>query len=308
MAIDPRQGYGANPTGKPPMQRLSGAKLGFPTPGLPANRTDQIPNTPPAMTTRQHAYDEAARLLQDNKVAILLAEAVAMGVRRGWEVCNKNTQDPNLYWSNAGAEPINILGKFVITPVNPTPAQLAAADLLAAANFNPATGVLPASPSEYPTYQYGIINGIGLGLTVPIRSGEVLIFDTFGLTTFSEVAEYEVLWALSYGAVQPGSTAPTNQGTTLIPQRRGWLGTAERPVQLHGFGRIAPQQGPLRTGESTVVVSFRHDGDQSNPAAYTPWPHLVEVALRGWKVVIGPEGEVQTRSVGGPSCSPEAGR
>lgn len=307
MPIDPRQGYAANPTQKPPPQRMSGAKQGFPLPGLPANRQDSIPNTPPPMTTRQHAYDEAARLLQDNKLGILFAEAVAQGVRRGWEVCNKNTQDPNLYWSNPNAEPINILGKFVVTPVNPTAAQIAAANLLAAANFNPAEGVLPASPSDFPTYQYGIITGIGLGLTVPIRSGEVLIFDTLGITTFSEAAEYELLWSLSYGAVQAGSTAPTNQGTVLIPKRRGWLGTAERPVPLHGSARIAPQQGPLRTGDNSVIIAFEHSGNQAS-AVYTPWPHFVEVALRGWKVLVGPEGDIQTKSVGGPSCSPEAGR
>ena len=307
MAIDPRQGYGTNPSAKPPPQRLSGAKQGFPLPGLAAARNqDQIPNTPPVMTTRQHAYNDAARLLQDNKGAILLAESVAMGTRRGYELCNKNTQDPNFYWSNPRSEPINILGKFVVTPVNPTAAQIAAANLLAAANFNPAEGVIPPL-SDYPTYQFGIISGIGIGLQVPIRSDEVLILDSLGITTFSEAAEYELLWALLYGAVQAGSTAPTNQGTNLIPKRRGWLGTAERPVQLQGNARLAPQQGPNRTGDSQVVIAFEHDGNQAS-LTYTPWPHYVELALRGWRVIIGPEGEVQTTGIGGPSCSPEAGK
>lgn len=305
--VNKGDGYGV-PNPKPmTAQFLSSAKIGFPTPSRSARSSDAIPGAPSKVSIEHAAVHEARQLVTDNKVGILASELIGQGVRRGLRTAGGQSIDPNLLQANSRATPVNISGKFVITPASPTAAQLAAANLIAQANF---------APGAYPAYPYsdnfaedcqtGIIQGNGILSTIKIRPSEVLVIDTLGITTFSRAAEYELVWILGYGAVQPTGNVPPNVQNMLIPARRGWpFGDVENPAQLAGRSRMAPELGPTRSGETDVylIAMFK----PATNGAYTPWPHYVEVALRGWKVQIGGDGLALGSNVGGPVMDANAG-
>jgi hypothetical protein len=107
-----------------------------------------------------------------------------------------------------------------------------------------------------------------------------------------------LVWLLTYGLTQAG-TVP-NAANLLIPARRGWpFGDVDNPAVLYGRSRLAPQSGPTRSGETDVflVVMFR---PAASPGPYVPWPHYVELSMRGWIVQIGGDGLVLGTNVGGP--------
>src|SRR5579885_976517 len=153
--------YGV-PQGPPPKQRLTHAAEGFPVPSEAGARQDNLTGVAHAVPVRHSAAAEARTLVMDNKLAIVIAEAIAQGVRRGHTTSGGLSIDPNLLDGNTRAKPVNISGKFVITPASPSAAQLAAANLLAQANFAP--GAYPAFPytdNFAEDYQTGIVQGVG---------------------------------------------------------------------------------------------------------------------------------------------------
>jgi hypothetical protein len=301
-------GYGA-PQGPPPKERLTHAAEGFPVPSEPGARQDNLNGIAHAVPIRHAAAAEARQLVMDNRLAILLAEAVAQGVRRGHTTSGGLSIDPNLLDGNTRAKPVNVSGKFVITPANPSAAQLAAAALLAQANFAP--GAYPAIPYTdkfAEDYQTGIVQGVGPTVKVKLRPSEVLVIDSLGVTTFSPAAEYELLWLLTYGLVNAAGTQVPNASNLLIPQRRGWpFGTAEDPAELFGMSRLAPSSGPTKKGETDVYLNARFSPATPSGGVYTPWPHYVEITLRGWKVMIGSDGLAMATNVGGPITDANGG-
>jgi len=257
------------------------------------------------MGIRDTAADEARRMLQDDKIAILLGELIASGVRKAVRMCDGGTIDPNLLDGNTRATPVNVSGKFVMTPANPSAATLAAALLLAQANFQP--GVYPpvGAPENFGAdYQTGVVVGQGPTLVVPIRPSEILVVDTLGITTFSQIAEYELVWTLAYGFVAAAGDAPLDAGLQMIAARRGWpFGGVARPAMLHGKARFAPQQGTKRDPDAAVTLAVKDTAVVS--ATYNPAPHLVLVSLRGWKVNTGSNGSAESTVLGGAICNPE---
>jgi hypothetical protein len=307
--LDPRQGdsYGV-PSGRPPAGRLTNAQLGYPTPSEPGLVRDQLNSGPSPMSIRHQAAEEARRMVQDNKGLLVVAETIAAGFRKGQRLCDGGTIDPNLLDGNTRAIPVNIQGKFVITPANPTAAVIASAALIAQANFGP--GVYPAVPFTddlNADYQTGIINGIGATIRIPVGPSEILVVDTIGITTFSKIAEFELAWTLGYGFSQPAQDGPFNMGVQMIQARHGWpFGTVNFPAKIHGKARFAPQQGPKRPADPTaasVVLAVRDLG--LTTATYAPQPHYVDIALRGWKVIVGGWGDAEGIVLGGPICDPE---
>lgn len=299
MSTNPKGGFSAAPGSKPlDVQYIAQQKVGFPTPGMTS--TDDIPGALPTIRARNAAAAEAREIIGDSKPAILAAEAVATGVRRALRTAGGQSVDPNLLDGNTRSRPINISGKFVVTPQGPTAAQLASANSIAQANFAPgACPTFPYSDNFSEDYQTGVIQGTGSAIRIPIRPSEVLVIDSLGITTFSKSAEYELVWLLTYGEVLAGTSVP-NAANLLIPARRGWpFGDADRPAKLHGRSRLAPQSGPVRKGDSQValVVQFR---PAASPGAYVPHPHYVEIAMRGWLNQIGGDGLVLATNVGGP--------
>lgn len=298
MLPNPKGGFQAAPGEKPLDAQFLSQKVGFPTPGMQS--AESIPGSLPSIRARNVAAAEARELLGDSKPAIVASEAVAAGVRRALRTAGGQSVDPNLLDGNTRSRPINISGKFVITPQNPDAAQLAAANLIAQANFAP--GAYPAVPyadiydEDYVT---GIIQGTGTTIPIEIRPSEVLVIDSLGITTFSKAAEYELVWLLTFGEVLAGTSVP-NASNLMIPARRGWpFGDVERPAQLYGRSRLAPQSGPVRKGstQASLVVQFRA---ATSPGPYTPQPHYVEIAMRGWLNQIGGDGLVLATNVGGP--------
>lgn len=311
--FDPNWGdnYGV-PQGPPPAQRLTHAVEGFPVPSEPGARQDNLTGAPSKLGIRHAAAAEAREIVSDSKLAIVLSEAIAQGVRRGHTTSGGLSIDPNLLYGNTRARPVNVSGKFVITPANPTPAQLAAASVIAKANFAPgAYPSIPYTDSFNEDYQTGIVQGVGATVRAKLRPSEVLVVDQLGITTFSEAAEYELLWLLTYGLVQPGGTQVPNAANLLIPQRRGWpFGTAANPATLFGYSRLAPSAstGPTKRGETTVYLNARFSpATPTPPGVYTPWPHYVEITLRGWKVEIGHDGLPMATNVGGPITDANGG-
>lgn len=296
-SMNPKSGGYGGLGDKPMDAQYLSTNVGFPSPGK--STVDEIPGAMPAIRARNLAAAEAREAVGDSKPAILAAEAVATGVRRGLRTAGGQSIDPNLLDGNTRARPVNISGRFVVTPQNPTAAQAAAALLLAQANFAP--GALPAYPyvdTYDEDYQTGVVSGSGQTVVVDIRPSEVLIIDSLGITTFSEEAEFELVWLLAFGEIQVGSVP--NAQTLLIPARRGWpFGDVERPAELHGWSRLAPQTGPTRKGETeaSLVVQFR---DVTSPGPYVPWPHYVEISLRGWLAQIDGSGLVLGSNIGGP--------
>lgn len=290
-------GFGPAPGEKP--LDLQYTTQGFPNPGSPGFG-DAIPGALPAIRARNTAAAEAREMVGDSKPAIVLSEGVAAGVRRGLRTAGGQSVDPNLLDGNTRGRPVNFNGKFVILPQNATAAQIAAGALLAQANFAP--GAYPAFPytDDYDEdYQTGIIPGTGTTIQVPIRPSEVLVIDTLGITTFSQAAEFELVWLLTFGEVLGGSSVP-NAANLMIQSRRGWpFGDVERPAKLYGRSRLAPQMGPTRSGETSasLVVQFRA---ATSPGPYVPQPHYVEIAVRGWLCQIGADGLVMGTNVGGP--------
>lgn len=304
--LDPRFGDAHGTlAGKPPAQRLVGPDTtGFQTPSQPAQQRDQLPSGPAPISIRRKAQSEARESVSDNKVAVLTAEVIAQGVRQGIRMCDGATVDPNLLEGNSRATPVSITGKFVILPASPTAADIAAGNLLAQANFAP--GAYPAfgySENFGADYQTGIITGIGTTIEVNVRPSEIMVVDKIGITTFSQAAEYELVWTLGYGSATPSATGPFNLGLQMIQARRGWpLGGVDDPFVLSGKARFAPQQGPNRAPNALVVLAVRHTGEAS--ATYAPGPHYVEVVLTGWKPIIGAYGDTEATILGGSISDP----
>lgn len=294
--MNPKGGFGRLGD-KPTDAQFLSSKVGFPTPALAS--TDAIPGALPAIRARNTAAAEAREKVGDSKPGILASELVAAGVRRALRTAGGQSVDPNLLDGNTRARPVNLNGKFVITPQNPDAAQLVAANAMAQANFAP--GACPSFPyteAFEEDYETGIVQGTGVTLQQAIRPSEILVIDTLGITTFSLAAEYELVWLLAYGEVIASSVP--NAANLLIPARRGWpFGTVENPAELYGRSRLAPQGGPVRQGgtSASLVVQFR---PATSPGPYTPWPHYVEIAIRGWLVEVGGDGLALGTNVGGP--------
>lgn len=317
--------YGANVTGKPPGDELTGAKMG-PSPTLNPQQYDHVPGGPQETAIRDQANKEARLLLQDNKVAILSSQVVSLGIRQALGAANQQSIDPNLIHANATARPIEYESRIVVTPSNPNAAMLAIAALLAQANFAP--GAYPAPPitqainPQFETYQTAILQGRGNALRIPLRAGEIGIIDKLGITTFAEQADFELVWMMAHGIVQATATDPPSGGSPMIPQRRGWpFGTADNPADLSGLERIAPQTGPLRqssnattglgtgidddTGGGTIVLNVQHTGLASG--IYAPQPYYVRIIARGWAVRIDPRSDqVVTKTIASRLINPSA--
>lgn len=316
--------YGANVTGKPPGDELTGAKMG-PSPTLNPQQYDHIPGGPQETGIRDEANAEARRLLQDNKGAILLSQVFSLGMRQALGAANQQSIDPNLLDANATARPIEYESRIVITPGSPDAAMLAVATLLAQANFAP--GAYPAPPitqainPQFETYQTAILQGRGNALRIPLRAGEIGIIDELGITTFANQADFELVWMMAHGIVQAAATDPPSGGSPMIPQRRGWpFGTADNPADLRGLERIAPQTGPLRqssnattsgtgidenTGGGSIVLNVQHTGVTS--AVYAPQPYYVRIIARGWAVRIDPRSDqVVTKTIASRLINPSA--
>ncbi len=293
------------------MQRLTAAKIGFPTPSEPGMRRDAIPGAPNPLGIRQAANAEAREIAVSNKPLILTEQVIAQGFWQALRTCGLSSVDTNLIQGNTRAKPVNISGRFVVTPANPSGAQLASANLIAQANFAP--GAYPAIPYTEPfseEYQTGIVQGFGPTVKARIRPSEILIIDTLGITTFSRAAEYELVWILTYGLSKGAApNAQPNLANLLIPGRRGWpFGTADRPAVLEGMSRLAPQQGSTKSGETDVYLAVNFSpASPGAGASYTPWPHYVQITLRGWRVQVGKDGLALATNVGGGTMDANGG-
>jgi len=265
---------------------------------------DQIHGGPQPAGIRHRAGEQARRSLLDNKTAIVWAELVAEGVQKGIRRSGGSSVDASLLNGNTRSAAVNIQGKFVITPKNPTPAQTASAALLAQANFQP--GLNPPWPSTEiygSEYQVGVIVGAGNTVNAGISTPEIIIIDELGITTYSEEAEYELVWLLALGSIQAGQTAPPNTGAMMIPSRRGWpFGTADNPAELNGMSRLAPVGGLMRQ-QSNVILHVEHTG--VNTPAYVPSVHYVEITMRGWTVRIGDDSKPISTGLGGITHDPQ---
>jgi len=123
-----------------------------------------------------------------------------------------------------------------------------------------------------------IVNGQGEAAGLDIPPGHAAIIDTFGVTTFSDLAEFDILWSIGVGVVGLSSI---NANKNLLPQQRGWrYGSADHPYKLGGNRVILPTQDPLRLSAFAV-----HSIDPAGvPGQWKPTGHYVEVSMTGWLI------------------------
>jgi hypothetical protein len=127
-----------------------------------------------------------------------------------------------------------------------------------------------------------VTNGMGEAAGLDVPPGHCAIIDRFGVSTFSELAEFDLLWSIGVGTPTTGGvTLVSAPNQTILPQVRGWrYGTADHPAPIFGNRVVLPTQDPLR-----VSVFVTNSATTAGvPLQWKPTAYYVEVALTGWLV------------------------
>ena len=119
-------------------------------------------------------------------------------------------------------------------------------------------------------------NGVGEAAGLDLGPGNAAVLQSFGVTTFDDLADFEILWSIGVGLSNTATLAPIK---VLLSQTRGWrYGRADKPANLTGNRMVFSKQDTVR-----ISVMAQHSATTAGIAGvYSPSCHYVEVSLNGF--------------------------